>query len=143
MWTTSAAIPARRLLATAVMTAACLITPAVAAHADGGTTATPMAGCSVSGLTDTYDHSPATVYGGAALSCAAPSFTTMSLRVRLYRSGTLMGVDRCEVPPESGRSCDAAVSVTDHLAGAQSWYSKVDAAWDTGSRSFTTNTIKH
>jgi len=136
-------VSVRRILAAGTLTAACAVAPATSAYASGGGTVTPMAGCSVSGLTDTYDNSPATVYGGAALSCAAPSFVPMTLRIRLYRSGDLMGADRCEVPQRTERSCDVAVHVTDYLRGKQTWYSKVDASWDTGSKRFTTNKIKH
>ncbi|TDC95297.1 hypothetical protein E1292_39390 [Nonomuraea deserti] len=101
-----------------------------------------MIGCSVGGFTDTHDSSPSKVYGGSWLNCRAPSLTPLRLRIRLYRSGTLVDTDICEAPDHS-RYCDAAVTVTDRTPGKQRWYSKVTASWDSGSKSFTTNSIRH
>ncbi|MGP3933386.1 hypothetical protein [Nonomuraea sp. KM88] len=106
------------------------------------TSATAMIRCSVGGMTDTHDSSPKKVYAGAWINCKAPSFTPLKLRIQLFRSGTLVDTGICEASNYS-RYCDASVTVTDRTSGKQRWYGRVRASWDSGSKSFTTNSIKH
>ncbi|TDE54608.1 hypothetical protein E1295_14475 [Nonomuraea mesophila] len=120
------------------------VAPSGSAHAATAPaiSANAMIRCSVGGVTDTHDSSPNKVSAGAWISCAAPSWTPMKLRIRLYRSGTLVDTGICETGTH-GRYCDASVAVTDRKPGKQRWYGKVNASWDSGSKSFTTNSIKH